>query len=376
MSVTRAEADALAIIAELVSADQSVAWLEDALCSRMGQALVADEYSPDQLFEVLVENITQSGVEDLAEQFGRSRLLMAAARIAPHPGVETLVEAVERLRRSAVGFPEDSIVPEPTSGALWSRDVYSLRFAIVAPFFASVGASDRWYLWDIDLCSGSPFTVGGGYFPTAEEAFAEWRAAVGPEAAGRSQLEPVTDADLAASFFPRASDNYYARESASQYAEYFRSRRLGQELSASSQLGVRVHTRTHAELQAECAAVADAWAAEFAAWRAQKRDCHDADATDYRELSQVWISLKYPELSYNCSPHGMAMTAVSVRLLFDADYALALCRLFPDLAAWLSERALLPSVSADRLQGCAARIACADTDVDDLYLDPMARIRE
>jgi hypothetical protein len=369
----RAKADAAPIIAELVAADQPVSWLEDALCRRMGQALAAQDaqlsvkafeaYTPEQLFDVLVADIAPSAVEDPTEQSSRSRLLTAASRIAPHPKAQPLDEAVVA----------------PTGRALWSRDVYGLRFAIIAPFAVAENAvaADRWYLWDIDVCCDTPFTVGGGYFATVEEAFADWRSAVGPEAAGHSQLEPVSDADLAARFFPAPGDVYYGSPSASQYAETLRSRRLGQELSASPHLGERVHTHSPAEIRAESEVVRKAWVAEFAAWHAENRP---GLTVDHDDLSLIWVNVKYPELSYACSPHQMAVVATSVDAVYDPTVAVERRSLFPDIAAWLSERATatgpLPSAAADRIRSYAAGIALPEADLGGIDMDPMARIQE
>lgn len=372
----RAKADAAPIIAELVAADQPVAWLEDALCREMGQALAAQDaqpsgegfaaYTREQLFDVLVAHIPLSAPEDPTEQSSRSRLLTAASRIATLPIAQPLVEA--------------AVVP--TGRALWSRDVFGLRFAIIAPFAAfaaakDAGAAERWYLWDIDVCCGTPFTVGGGYFTTAEEAFADWQSAVGPDAAGQSRLEPVSDADLAARLFPAPGDVYYGSPSASQYAESLRSRRLAQELSASPHLGERVHTRTPAEIRAASEAVWKAWVAEFAAWYAQNRP---GPAADPSELAHIWVTTKYPEFTYACSPHQMAVVATSVDLLFAPQVAVVRRSLFPDIAAWLSERAgatgPLPPAAAARIRSYAAGIALPETDFGGIDMDAMARIQE
>jgi hypothetical protein len=52
------------------------------------------------------------------------------------------------------------------------------------------------------MCGGEADTVGTGYFPSAEQVFASWQSVVGPQAASRSRLEPVSDACLAAGLLP------------------------------------------------------------------------------------------------------------------------------------------------------------------------------
>lgn len=377
----RAKTDAEPIISELVSAEQSVGWLEDALCRRMGQALAAQDrqprsaefeaYTPEQFLDVLVATIAPSDGDDPAEQSRRSRLLTAASRIADR-------REARRLVGGAAFAEAGEAVVEPTARALWSRDVYGLRFAILAPFAAPEGA-DRWYLWDIDVCCDTPFTVGGGYFATAEQAFADWRSAVGPDAAGHSRLEPVSDADLAGRLLPAPGDQYYGSPSPSQYAEALRSRRLGQELSASPHLGERVRSGTpaeiRAEIRAESEAVREAWISEFAAWHTENRPGH---TVDYRELSLMWVNVKYPELTHACSPHRMAVIATSLDAVYGPDVAAMPRSLFPDIAAWLIERAPAPHppAAADRIRSHAAGIALPEADLGGIDLDPMARIPE
>lgn len=407
-AMEQARADAEPIIADLVAADQSVSSTEDELCRRLGRALAAQDarndahrksgrvsdfetYSPEQFLDALAQAVAEEAfkvvplVDKPAEQRAMWRLLLAVARIVPHPDSRIPVGAVEDLREGFSWFPEASIVTTPADAALWSRDVYGTRFAITAPFTAAEGP-DRWYLWDIDVCSGEALTVGAGYFTTAEQAFGVWRSAVGPDATSRSQLEPVSDTDLVDRLLPVYSVRRLGGESEPQYAEFHRSCRLAQDLRESHPLGDAGRAET---AWPDPEAVQQAWMTEFATWRAEHRpgmsvipDDFPADgepldeAEVLRELAFIWSSDEFPDLAHACSPHRIAMTVTSIRDIYDGDFADVLIRLTPDLTAWLTERTALPRTAAEHLQAYADRVARPDADLSDLCVDPMAQIRE
>ncbi|WP_194923307.1 hypothetical protein [Catenulispora pinisilvae] len=409
----RAKADAEPVVAELIAADQPVTWFEDELCRRLGGILAAqdaltdalrtdalgksgqapdfDAYGPEVLLDAFNEVVSVTafkaivGVDDPVEQNSTWRLLLALARIVPHPDSQTPVGAVKNLRESVPQFPEASIDCTPTGSALWCRDVYGTRFAITAPFTAAEG-TDRWYLWDIDVCSGEPHTVGAGYFADAEQAFTAWQSAVGPDATSRSRFEPVSDADLAARILPVASVPRDGGESEPQLAEFHRCRRLAQELRASDRLGGGARTQS---AWPEQQAVQDAWIAEFVTWRAEHRPGQSAvpegftvdnerieESEVYNELALTWLDEEFPDLAHTCSPHQIALTATAIRDLYDADFAHVLLRLLPDLTTWLAERMALPQDAADQVRASAEHAARPDFGPDDRAADLMAQIRE
>ena len=406
-AMERARADAEPIIADLVAAAQPVSSTEDELCRRLGRALAAQDaqtrahrksgqvsdletYSPEQFLDALAQAVAEEAfkvvplVDDPAAQRATWQLLLAVARIVPHPDSRIPREAVEDLR-GFPWFPEASIVTTPADAALWCRDVYGTRFAITAPFTAAEGP-DRWYLWDIDVCSGEALTVGAGYFATAEQAFDSWRSAVGPDATSQSRLEPVSDTYLAHRLLPVYSTRRLGGESESQYAEFHRSCRLAQDLREPHRLSDANRARTAWQ---DREAVQRAWTTEFAAWRAEHRpgtsvvpDDYPADdepldeAEVHRELASIWSSDEFPELIHACSPHRIAITATSIRDIYNEDFANVLIRLIPDLTAWLIDRTALPRTAAEHLQAYADRIARPDTDLSDLSVDVMKWIRE
>ena len=412
-AMEHAKADAEPVVAELIAADQPVTWLEDELCRRLGGFLAAqdakadvlrngalwksgqapdlDAYGPESLLDAFNEVIPVAavkaivGVDDPVEKNSTWRLLLALARIVPHPDARIPVGAVEDIRESVPWFPEASIDCTPTGSALWCRDVYGARFAVTAPFTAAEGP-DRWYLWDIDVCSGEPHTVGAGYFAGAEQAFTAWQSAVGPEATSRSRFEPVSDADLAARILPVANVTRDGGESEPQLAEFHRCLRLAQELRASDHLGGGARTES---AQLEQQAVQDAWSAEFATWRAEHRPGQSAvpegftvdnerieESEVYNELAFSWLGEEFPDLAHTCSPHRIALTATAIRDLYDADFAHVVLRLLPDVTTWLTERTALPQDAADRVRACAEHAAGPDFKPDDRATDLMAQVRE
>ena len=233
-AMNHAKADAELLIAELlVAADMPVSQLEDELCLLLGRALAAqdaqdamqrasgraqtlfdrDTYGPDQLLDAFSEAVALEALRVVPaidapdEQQRRWRLLLALARIVPYPDARIPIGAVEDVRESVVQFPDASMATVPAGPALWCRDVYGTRFGITAPFSAAEGP-DRWYLWDIDTCSGEAYTVGAGYFPTSAQALAAWQEAVGPDAAGQSRFEAMSDVDLAGQILPVAGERH------------------------------------------------------------------------------------------------------------------------------------------------------------------------
>ncbi|MFL6114772.1 MAG: hypothetical protein ACJ786_25980, partial [Catenulispora sp.] len=132
-----------------------------------------------------------------------------------------------------------------------------------------------------------------------------------------------------------------------------------------------------------------AWIAEFTAWRAEHRPGQSAvpedfpaddepltEAEIFRELAFTWLGEDFPEFAYTCSPHRIALTAISIRDLYNPDFADVLLRLIPDLTAWLTERSGLPDAAADRVRAYADRASAPDAELGYHAGNPMAQIRE
>ncbi|MCX4784580.1 hypothetical protein [Streptomyces sp. NBC_01264] len=394
--------DADPLVASLVAADDSASasWTEEELCRGLGRVLSAqdasrdarresgvsgilDDYSPDQLLDAVTDAAVQAAFQTVTaaepeSSDGTWRVLLALARITPHPAAQVAIKAVADLRGRVASVANGSIDSAPTGTALWCRDVYGTRFAVIAPF-AAVGGPDRWYLWDIDACGNDALTVGAGYFPDAEQALAAWRAAAGPVATSGCRLEPVSDPYLAARLLPGPADFFHpGGESEPQYAEFHRCRRLAQELRRSDFLDGSTAATTGAAVLAQ-PVDKDAWISEFAAWRAKFRPGHNVVPDDfpveeedeappteddvYQELAGSWLSTEFPEFAHACSPHRIALLAANVRDFYTSDFALLVLRLVPDLAAWLTERSELPAEASGRTLAYAESTAIPDADL-------------
>ncbi|MDJ0347596.1 hypothetical protein QMK19_41025 [Streptomyces sp. H10-C2] len=404
--------DAEPILAGLVAADGSASWTEDELCRRLGRTLseqdaasearresgaaeILDTYSPDQLLDAVTDATVQAAFQAVTaadepqSRNGAWRLLLALARITPHPAAQVAVKTVTDLRERNPSLPEGPIADAPTGTALWCRDAYGTRFAVTAPFAAANGP-DRWYLWDIDACGGDALTVGAGYFPDADQALASWLAAVGPDATSGCRLEPVSDPHLAARLLPGLAGFFHpGGESEGQYAEFHRCRRLAQELRRSDFLDGNTAT---AGTPAPAQPVGkDAWIAEFTAWRAELRPGHNAVPDDfpveegeeppteddiYRELADGWFISEFPELAHACSPHRIALLAAHIRDYYTSDYALVVLGLVPDLAAWLTERSGLSATVGGRTRAYADGTAVPDVDLGHRAHSLLTPIRE
>ncbi|MEV0850374.1 hypothetical protein AB0J21_31680 [Streptomyces sp. NPDC049954] len=387
----RAGREAAVVIESLLQLTTSPRATEDALCLRMGELLSHERplersqrpddvdplqrYGPEHLLPVLtnalVGRAAASAEAPRQERESLHRLLVAAARISATPVPDGLVLAIGRLARSldaAVGpHTPDALKCEPQGAALWCRDGYGTRFAITAPFTDPDGGPDRWYLWDVDACTTDAFTVGSGYFPDPATALTAWRDGAGQEATHADEFTPVTDRFLAARLLPSPPDFLHpGGEDEHQFAEFHRCRRLAAELRNSPHIGKATSTPPPAGL--------DAWAEEFAAWRAEHRggrsaipDGHPITEEDqppserelYEDLARSWHIDGFPELAYACSPHRLSYAAASIRDYYTDPYSSLIVGLLPDVAAWLTGRAALPAHLAERSHATAAALAGA-----------------
>jgi hypothetical protein len=330
------------LVADLVKvmADQPDAVVEDALCERLGslmaearQAPVDERVSPLHLAEALVTAAEDAAATNTGQPEAW-RVLTALVCVLPHPYGEAANDAVARLRDKAAGrVPPPG--PEVAGQVLWTRDRYGSRFAVVAPITAE-GRPARWYLWDVDTCGHQAFTVHSGFHPTPEAALADWQAGVGPIAAEGTDLAPVEDASLLFALMPLEEGVMRAGgESAEQFAEYYRSKRLGEFVRQA--LPWREVSQG---LNAAAAAV------EFAEWlRASGQEVSDELA---EELADSWCINDIDAVYATCSPHRVALCVLQMRGFYEDEFVGQLVVLLPDWIRWLAERNATPPELADR----------------------------
>jgi hypothetical protein len=246
----------------------------------------------------------------------------------------------------------DSQLEDAALTALWARDGYGSRWAVVAPF-ASADGSGRWYLWDVDACGYEVATVYSGFHPSAEAALAEWQQAVGPFAA-EAALTPADDTEtLDALLVGEVEGIRPGGEDQAQYAEFLRSRRLGRTVR---QAAGRSRGRTLARLSA-------ATAAEQFARRLRQLGHHDgpdndkadqgpASATDLAgEMADSWSPREYSGLYPYCSPHKIAAAVLHLRDFYRDDFAAALVAVLPEWIRFLAEHT---GMTDDQTERCLA----------------------
>lgn len=147
----------------------------------------------------------------------------------PFPLCEVATNAIGDLRGAAGGhqLPKTPDGPRVTGRVLWTRDAYGSRFGVTAAFTTPDG-TDRWYLWDIDACGHQAFTVHSGYYAGPAQGLTAWRAGVGELAAADATFATVDDPLLADLMPVEEGMLGPGGESVGQFAEYHRSKRLGE----------------------------------------------------------------------------------------------------------------------------------------------------
>lgn len=383
-----ANAAAEALVAELVdlAPQRSDSALEDELCARVGPRLyemesgpIDDHVGPDLFADALVTAAAGAvrvawtvDSTDPAGWQGPWRTLSAVARIVPFPLSATSVEAIANLRDLPGGavLADPPASPAVTGQVLWTRDRYGSRFGVTASFSTPDG-SDRWYLWDIDACGHQAFTVHSGYYATIEQALEAWQAGVGPLAADGTAWAPVGDPSLLAELMPGPEGFLRTGgESAAQFAEYHRSRRLA--ASVVETLGSR---RGEPRTTLDAPTAAD----QFVDWLREHRvDLPPSADLDElaTELADSW-SLDAPAALYGtCSPHRVALTVLHLRNYYQDDFAAELIALLPDWISWLAERNGIAPALAERCRPYALGEPHADVGSDDSHPNYLARLAE
>ncbi len=388
-----------AVVAELagLASGTPSAGLEDQLCARLGDQLWDWSNAPrveDHIdVDVAAEVLAAQAISALDSALGRVaadpdgwrgpwQVLTAVADIVGSDLREAIAEPVEALRDRPGGQALPALPPGPVLAGevLWTRDAYGSRFGITAPFSAHEGPN-RWYLWDVDACGGAePLTVYSGYYPGSEQALDAWRIGVGPVAARGGVFVPVEDPFLLVDLLP--AQHGFMRiggESADQFAEYHRSRRLAELVLEDAD--IPAGGRPAADLDAEVAA------AQFLAWRRDRgldqpplaEGGHLTEASmDERaeELARSWQFGARRALYHTCSPHRVALLVPHLRNFYQDDFAAELVALLPEWAAWLAARNGTPLELAERCRPYALGESYPGLTYDRGGPDPQARVIE
>ena len=335
--------------------------LEDDFCARFGAAMtqyaggaLEDHVNPDDFLRAVLSVLDERLHESEESGSGLAavqRLLAVVAGVLPAPLSESAQDLVaEHL--------DADVAQQVTRGrtltgpALWARNSYGTRWAVVAPFTSADGA-ERWYLWDVDACGYEVVTVHSGFHPSAEAALAAWQQSVGP-AAAETALTPADDTEtLDALLTGELEDTRLGGEDQAQYAEFLRTRRLGRTVR---QTAGRARGRTLARLSADTAA-------ERFSRRLQQLGHHDrpaghqpdegpAAASDLAaEMAESWSPREHPSLYPYCSPHKVAAAVLHLRDFYKDDFAAELVAVLPEWIRFLAEHT---SMTADQTERCLA----------------------
>ncbi|MFI5960011.1 hypothetical protein [Cryptosporangium sp. NPDC051539] len=356
---TRAKSAAGPLLAELteLAATATESELEDELCVRMGRTLTdlaaADgletHVGPNIFLEVFVD--TALGAIDDAGPAWQApwRVAAVVAGTVPEPFAAMMADALGDLRAriNAAVLPLLPSGPVLAGRPVWTRDLYGSRFGVAAPFRIGDGP-ERWYLWDIDTCSGTAHTVHGRYHETLDAALADWLSGVGEPAADGVTFGPIDDRELLDRLMPR--EEGFMRiggETTEQFAEYHRSKRLAEVVLAETP--VRPTDRRDSALSKEAAG-------RFADWYLAQADLPpQPTAFDelVGELADSWLILDRDAPYQACSPHRITQVAAHVRGFYQDDFAAELTALLPAWVSWLIEQGDLPVHLAERSRAVA-----------------------
>lgn len=385
----------VAELAGLVSGGPRVD-LEDELCARLGDQLwrwskplqIEDYVDVDVAAEVLAAQ----AISAVGSALGRVevdpdgwrgpwRVLATVADIVGSDLRAVIADPVEGLRDMPGGQVLPALPPGPSlvGQVLWVRDAYGSRFGVTAPFSA-LDRPTRWYLWDIDACGGGePLTVHSAYYLGPEQALEAWRAGVGLVAGRGAVFAPVDDPFLLVDLMPAHGLMRIGGESADQFAEYYRSRRLAEIVleTADTPAG----GRPAADLDTDTAP------AQFLAWW---RDRHldqpppgdsghptDGDMEELAtELGRSWRFGQPQALYHTCSPHRVALLVPHLRNFYQDDFAAELVALLPEWIAWLAARNGTPLELAERCRPYTLGESYPGLNYDRTGPDPQVRVIE
>jgi hypothetical protein len=335
--------------------------LEDDFCVRFGVAMaqyedgpLEDHVNPDDfvraMLSVLDERLHEAEESD-GDVTAVRRLLVVVAGVLPPPLSESARDLVaEHLNGDAAQWATEGRAV--TGPAVWARNGYGTRWAVVAPFTSADGVG-RWYLWDVDACGYEVVTVYSGFHPSAEDALAAWQQSIGPSAA-EAALTQVDDAEtLDALLTGEMEGARPGGEDQAQYAEFLRCRRLGHTVRHAAG---RPRGHTLPRLSANTAAK------QFAS-RLRQLGHHDRPAGDETdqgaggasdiaaEMAESWSPHEYPTLYPRCSPHKVAAAVSHLRSYYHDDFAAELVAVLPEWIRFLADHS---GMAADQTERCLA----------------------
>jgi hypothetical protein len=283
---------------------------------------------------------------------------------------------------------------QPTGESLLARDAYGTRFLLAASFFIPNGPDPsptphHWYAWDLDWCSMGA-VMAAGPCPSPAEAFAEWRAAVGPAAtaSGLSPCPPRLAMQLLQPALALGTiwEMVHGSEPRELMREYFRlSHRaylLAEYLEDNFPEATEDEPPGDEEEDAEELARQDTMQS-FLNWHAERDNAsgtsRNLTAQALETLIDAWTPpFMSPDkaMFYACSPHRIEVTGILLRDDYEPDYANAALQLLPEWVQWCTEGSGLDSESAARSLETARAQAAIVTDENhapDHNHDPFAR---
>jgi hypothetical protein len=348
-----------------IASGEDEAAFEDVVCARLGALMfelgkadeVEDYVNPGQVFEAVLEGAAATvrgalaAIADDPDGWHRPwALFVALARTA----FGEWADRARRLESDLRSRPGGGVLPEvigcaPAGTVLWARDAYGGRFAATAPFPApEPGGPERWYLWDIDACGVDSFTVYSDYFADPAAALEAWRAGVGTVAGAQAVWTQADDPVLLALLLPRDLGMFEpGGESADQFAEYQRSRRLADETRASlGEFEIPDNdARSRNPKAIEAARRFSAWLGEHRPDTPGNEDRDEAVAT----LADDWFFQRLPGmLADTCSPHRVALFAEHCKGYYQEEFASRLTALLPDWVTWFAGSTGLPETLTAR----------------------------
>jgi hypothetical protein len=243
-----------------------------------------------------------------------------------------------------------------------ARDAYGSRFLLAVPFGNAEAPwkGGHWYAWDVDTC-WLVTVVGAGAFGSAEDALAEWRAAVG-ETAGDAAFSRCP-ANLAEWLLGPAvqtgplGEMFSGHEHRELIREYFRSRRRAQ-LVLGSLPGDGQESAPVFAAEIDTASFVDWYVGRHAdAPKPGKFRKQAAETAEF--LLDAWGPHEHPaeETVYACSPHRVEMLGRLVRDDYLPEEGNAVLALLPDWVQWCAGRAGLPAALATRALEAVAEAA-------------------
>lgn len=159
-------------------------------------------------------------------------------------------------------------------------------------------------------------------------------------------------------------------ENAEQFAEYHRSKRLGEAVIAS--VGPHAAPRPGGLDR-------DSAATEFTAWLHARRCGRPAPEDldeQVTELADSWCINGIAPVYSTCSPHRVALTVLHLRNYYQDDFAAGLIALLPDWTEWLAQRNGTAPELAQRCRPYAQGQSHVDVGDDDSRPHYLARVIE